>query len=29
MSMYNHNGPPIYERASELPPDLPKLHYFK
>ena len=29
MSMYGHNGPPVYEKASELPPDLPKMHYFK
>lgn len=26
---YNHNGPPVFDEASDLPPGMPRMHYFK
>lgn len=26
---FNHNGPPAYDSADDLPPGIPRMHYFK
>lgn len=28
-SRYGHNGPPVFETAADLPPNIQKMHYFK